>query len=495
MAEPTSSAGLSGNEAGPGERRLTPEQIEEIHKGREFLHYLFSIFRTAAYHSSNNQAMEEPSKAFVEILAWSFEHYGGSFKMEVGQGQMFLAMKRLRPTPRQQPAVDSLDKFFQRRGIGGLFFKAPLEPDQVRMLATTVAAFKRPLDAQDGVAALKGELSALGLLTLLEPVPPLLARVKSTEDLAKELGTQGRNAVTLAKGVAMVKAAAEDDSEIARAGARHVVRQMSDLELGERDLALGMSMMAASQDMGMRSLTVLLVVMSMAEALQMPRELRADLGQACLELVRWDKKGSEEGLGKERDVEGLQALAWLAEQKHWSVSALRQGISLAGRYLPPRGDQEGGVGASRLSEILRAASDYVDLTLPTPMRQAEYFLKGGPYAPHEALEKMRQQVGKRYSRVILAALVRGVGVLPVGTPVELADGLGAVVVERCEDPMLFIVQENLSGRTREASFKPGPGQIARVITGGDLLKVRSRFLLGSDHAAIDQIAKQLIEEG
>jgi hypothetical protein len=119
------------------------------------------------------------------------------------------------------------------------------------------------------------------------------------------------------------------------------------------------------------------------------------------------------------------------------------------------------------------------------------FLKGGPFAPHEAMRKMRQKVGERYGPEVMAALLDGIGMLPVGTPVEMSDGLSAVVIGRTEDPLKYRVVDTLSRRERAASLQPGPNQIARVVTGGDLLKVRSKFLLGNDYEKLQEISREL----
>lgn len=478
-------------------KRLTPEQIEEIRQGRIFLHHFFSLIRTAVYHAANNSALVEPSESFAKVLRWFLARAEGPIKLEVGQEQMFLSLKRVRPSKRQKAAILSLEKFFKRRGIGGLLFLRPMNPQQVRVAATSVAIFSKGLLDTDGVEGITELFKEKELHSFLLPVEPLGEQAKNHDEIVRSLGEQGQHAVHLAKGLAMVKAASVDDSEIARAGARHVVREMSDLDEEARYAVLGMSMVGATMDMGMRSLSVLLVAMAMADALKMPRGLRADLGQACLELVRWDDQLKEGWMAENRGLEGAQALRWLFEQKKWSISTLRQGLTLAGRYMPPQGDTRGketSLRSSRLAEILRAACDYVDLTMPSPMRGVEPFIRGGPYPPTEALRRMRKQVGVRYSKTVLASVVRGVGLLPLGTPVELADGNGAVVVGRTENPLIFVVQETLSGKEREAGFRPGAGQIVRVITGGDLLKVRSKFLLGEDHGKIEELAQAIIKD-
>ena len=92
---------------------------------------------------------------------------------------------------------------------------------------------------------------------------------------------------------------------------------------------------------------------------------------------------------------------------------------------------------------------------------------------------------------IIAAILDGIGLLPVGTPVEMSDGLSAVVVARSDDPLKYKVMDTLSRRQRDATLQPGPNQISRVVTGGDLLKVRSKFLLGNDYDKIREITKEL----
>ncbi len=471
-----------------GGRRLSAEQIEEIRQSRLLLHHFFSILRTAAYHSSNNVAMQEPSEKFAAILSHFLQKEQGPIKLEVGDGQMFINVNRVRPSERQRQAVDGLGKFFKRRGLGGLLFKRPLHPDRCREILSLVVAFKKPLLEENGMAALTQELAQEGFGEDVEPVAPVVARVQG--DIAKlenSLGEVGQLAMQLSRGVAMVKATVDDNSEVARAGTRHVVRQITDLDPEVRDAVVGLSMLGASDDMAMRSLTVLLVAVSIAEELEATRVVKADLGQACIELANWDRMVLGETSDVERPRKGVMALQWLAGIEQWSVSDMRQGLALAARYLPARM-------ASPVARILRVACDYVDLTTPSPLHGSDPFLNDAPMAPHEALAKMHKFIGQRYSAVVIRALVDGVGLLPVGTPVEMADGHSAIVVERTDDPVTFIVQDTLSKQRRQAGFRPGPNQILRVVTGGDLLKVRSNFLLGDDHTTLQKISERMVED-
>ena len=477
-----------------GKRRLSKEQIEEIRQGRILLHNFFSVLRTAVYHASNNAAMAEPSENFSQSLAEFSSRLGGAVKLEVGGGQMFAGLIRIRPNKRQRAAIESLETFFKRRGLGGIIFKRPVDANTVRLALQALVAFKKPLLAENGVEALQKELEEAGFGDLLQGTLPVQVRLKGDAEKAmKDLGEVGQLAVQLSRGVAMVKAIIEEDSEIARAGTRHVVREITDLEPEVRDAVVGLAMLGSSDDMAMRSLTVLLVAIAIAEELGASRAVKADLGQACIELSRYDKP-LEAGIDDDDDLRarvGAQSLDWLAQQDGWTLSTMRQGLCLASRYMPPG---KTGTSASPLADILRAGCDYVDLTTPSPLNDSELFLSGGPLPPHQAIQRMRQEVGKRYSATVIRALVKGVGLLPVGTPVEMADGHGAVVVERTDDPLTFVVQDTLSRRRREASFKPGPDQIVRVVTGGDLLKVRSHFLLGDDHEKIEKISESLLEE-
>ena len=478
-------------------RQLTEAQIEEIRQGRMLLHSFFSVLKTAAYHQAGNVALEEPSEQFSEILTWFLKREAGPLKLEIAEGQMFAGTSRVRPSKRQQPAVGALSKFFRRRGIGGLIIAKPMDGPTVSAVITVVVEFKKPVESKNGVDSLQEALNDAGFGNLVTPTPPVQVRLQGAMRKIKALGEVGQLAVQLSKGLAMVKASQDGSSDVAKAGTRHVVREVSDLEPAVRDKVVGLAMVAATDDMAMRSLTILLVSMSIADALKMPRALRADLGQACIELSNFDDEVRGGTHKVSRELQGALALRWLADQPGWNVSSLRQGLGIAGRFLKPRA-HEGRVTtprASRLSEVIRAACDYVDLTTPTPMKESDPFLYDSPLAPHEALRRMRQQVGERYGGEVIAGLLEGIGMLPVGTPVEMADGLSAVVVSRTDDPLKFMVQDTLSRREREATLRPGPNQISRVVTGGDLLKVRSKFMLGDDFEKIQDISKELHEAG
>lgn len=477
----------------PGGRQLTEAQIEEIRQGRMLLHSFFSVLKTAAYHQAGNVALEEPSEQFADILEWFIRKEGGPLKIEVAEGQMFAGSSRVRPSKRQQPAVEALSKFFRRRGIGGLVFQKALDASEIADVLAVVVEFKKSIGTKNGVDEMVATLTEVGYGSLVVPTPPVQVRLQGAMRKVKALGEVGQLAVQLSKGLAMVKASHDGNSDVAKAGTRHVVREVSDLDPDVRDKVVGLAMVASTDDMAMRSLTILLVAMSIADALDMPRHLRADLGQACIELSSFDDEVRAGKHKVSRELQGALALRWLADQPGWNLSSLRQGLSIAGRFMKPKAF-EGRVTSprgSRLAEVIRAASDYVDLTTPTPMKDSDPFLYDSPLAPHEALRRMRSKVGERYGGEVVAALLEGIGMLPVGTPVEMADGLSAVVIARTEDPLKYVVQDTLSRRERGATLRPGPNQISRVVTGGDLLKVRSKFMLGDDYEKIQDISKEL----
>ena len=144
-----------------------------------------------------------------------------------------------------------------------------------------------------------------------------------------------------------------------------------------------------------------------------------------------------------------------------------------------------------MAEVVRIACDYVDLITPTQMADTEPLLEGAPLAPHEALYRMRDYIGERYTAEVYAAMVRAVGLLPVGTAIETADRRSSIIIERTSDPLTFVARDMVTRREREAGFIRGPNQIVRVAVGADMLQQRSQTLLGEEYDKFQEMRQRV----
>lgn len=471
-------------EEGDDLHHLSPEQQREIQQGRMFLHHFFSVLRGALYHATNNVALDEPSKEFAKMLEWVTGYETGKVPFVLGGGQVFLGSMRIRPHSRQAKVVKDLAKFLDVRGIGGLMFIKPLDADQCRALAQILVAFSRPEGRGDAVAALTRVFEANKLGHLVEPMPPV--RAKTLEGTG-QLGFKtelGQIVQQFAKGygVLTVEGGQLSQTPAGRGVMKHVIRELAEAHGEMMDSMIGLAMVAACVDHAMRSLTVILVAMSVADQFGATKELLSEVGQVGAELAFWDREVLELARKYGRPMAGAAALDGLNRVRQWPLGTLRRQLGAAGRYLKPESaPPDGNPSATRVAEIIRIAADYVDLVTPTPMAGSEHLLAKSPIAPHEALLELREQTGGRFSMEVYCALVRGVGYLPVGTAVLTADGAGCIITRRTTDPFTFFAKDSRTLRDREAALLPGRNQIVRVVVGNELLEVRAKCLLGEDH--------------
>jgi hypothetical protein len=244
--------------------------------------------------------------------------------------------------------------------------------------------------------------------------------------------------------------------------------------------------------MAMRSLTSLLVTIAIADRFGASREIMLEMGHICVEQCRWDLGVVKQAKVYGPAMAGATAIGGINRHKSWSLDIIRRFITVAGRYSPPEsvGAPPGIPTATRVSEILRIATDWVDLTVPTPLKDSERLFEDTPIAPHEALFRMYDEVEARYSPDIFAALIQGVGLLPLGTAVETADGAGCIIYERTGDPLTYIAKDAITEKQREAAFVEGPNEIVTIVTGAELLQVRSRMLIGDDFDNLQMSAEE-----
>lgn len=474
---------------------LTPEQQQEVQQGRLFLHHFFSILRGALYHSSNNAALEEPSEHFAKQLEWVLAYEGERVTFVAGGGQIFLGSMRVRPHSRQQKVVEDLQKFLDRRGIGGLTFQAKMSVEQVRTLAQLLVKFTRPDPNQDAVALLSREFEQVKLSALVTPMPAVRAKISEGTGSLEFRTELGQIVQQFAKGYGVLSSGEIAQTPAGRGVIRNMARQLAELHGEQLDAMVGLSMLAAVSDYPMRSLTIVVVSLAIADQFGATKEILSELGQMGAELAWWDEGIPELAPRYGRAMAGAVAVDGLNRIKRWPLATLRRYLTLGSRYLPPEGQPspDGAPPSIRAAELMRAASDYVDLVTPTPLAKTEPLFQDAPMAPHEALLNMQDQIGARFSAEVFSGLVRGVGLLPVGTPVVTGDGAGSVIVRRTTDPFTFLARDAQTLREREVALMPGRNQIHHVVVGAELLDVRTRCILGDDHQTLLNYSREVRE--
>lgn len=473
--------------------KISDRKREQIRQSQVFLQQFFSIIRTGLYHDANNEALAEPSKNFAKVLNWFIKTENGPVTLATSQGLVFVGATRVRINARQANMVHDLEEFMDTRQISGFVFHQHMTPELVRRFATVIVRYRTQPQDENGVAGLTTQLQNEGLGSYITPQAPGKLREEVDDMSDIQLSSEGKSVEHFVKTCTVLSQMLTGESSAARQSLQRMVRNLSDFQGDVSDMIVGLSMISAGLDMSMRSMTILLVSIQIAEQFGASRETIAQLGDVVVELAVYDSKAVKDSARYGYAVAGTTALRSLLGRNDWALDTVRHHLALASRYLPAQESDDGQnlPTASALGQILRIASDYIDLTTPTPMQGSEALLEDSPLPPHEAILLMRDYVGARYTPAIYKGLIRGVGLLPVGTYVEIADGRSAVIVRRTTDPLTFIAQEVGTERQREAAFVRGPNQIERVAVGPELLDIRRNALLGGDMEAFGKMVERI----
>lgn len=256
------------------------------------------------------------------------------------------------------------------------------------------------------------------------------------------------------------------------------VSQIVDHLIADRDCVLGCTVEArGASDLAVHSLKMARLSVALGSELGLNRENCVRLGIAAL-LHDWGqlKVAPQTRLRRTRPTR-LEQLEW---QRHpgYSVDLIEQIkglptlVSLLSHQVHERLDGTGypnGRSGNRihfLARILHVAHDYVRLTSPLPWRPA--------HTPYVAMITILGQAdGRCDDPRVVRALVRTLGLYPVGSRVRLSDGtLVRVLRPNTVEPMRPIVEcletglvQDLSQESRSivmAEADPGTGQLTRL---------------------------------
>jgi hypothetical protein len=473
---------------GPG-GSAGPERLARLQQtGQSLVLGLYSLLRTAGIHDVNNRALDRPVAQVLEALEPFVQRAAARFAVVALEGQVYVDDLRVRLPAASYHLGEELEALFQARGVGGLTFEGMPAADQLRRFASTlqhhvVATGREPLD--DLRAALR--LADVGTLGVTRPVR---AQYEGEEHSGPALPSRASTTLAYAKAVTALSQLLSDPSgraQVRRRQMSRVVREIADCAAETLEYLVGLTEHPSDRsDHSRLAVDTCVVAIALARSMRLPRPFIADVGAAVLGSGPWASGGEDEPLPPD-----VVALRQLAEAPRWSASLLRRTLIAAQRSLPVR-DSSGQPDQHRLARLHRVARDYVALTHGfTPGS----FEERDALTPLEALSFLSQCPASVYDPLVVAHLVRVVGIYPVGTQLRLTDGRGGYVVGRTSEgePIVLLV----AGPNRFAERAPLStlgAVVAGIVTDSDPGQ-RAVAMLGADELAVVREAGAEIARG
>ena len=97
------------------------------------MHTWFQLFRTAQIHAIDNQALQRPIVAMVEMTN-DVVPREGHVSFQAKDKSIFVNGAKLRLSTDEYELAGAVFDFFEERGIGGFFIDKPMDAEAVRKL-------------------------------------------------------------------------------------------------------------------------------------------------------------------------------------------------------------------------------------------------------------------------------------------------------------------------------------------------------------------------
>ena len=116
---------------------LGGEEMAGQTPGQHVMHTWFQLFRTAQIHAIDNQALQRPMAAMVEMTN-NLVTKEGRVALQAKDKALFVNGNKLRLSTDEYELAREIFTFFEERGIGGFSIDAPMDTAGVRKLLTAL---------------------------------------------------------------------------------------------------------------------------------------------------------------------------------------------------------------------------------------------------------------------------------------------------------------------------------------------------------------------
>lgn len=453
--------------------------------GKQILINLFSLMKTGELHDLNNDAYQRPSEKLVEALETMFKIERQSVTVVVYEGVAQVNSHALWLDPSTQEVTQELEQWLARREAGGIIFPSRPNDDEIRRFFYHFARFRAPADQKNQFKALSEHLANDGIQRLkLAPQP---VRLEGVGQGVRGVATLWNYAKACAGLRLMLQKAPIDAKQ-----ARRVALELVDACSSEQDLMTAAPILGrAPHEVARRCVDVAILSAVFARAVGLSAVQCADVTQAALlhEVGSVYENPDPVEFSAAEATASLAVRQLLEAQKFTGELAQRVSVAIEHGLGPTRSGPPYLLAApppTFEAQLVMLAGAWLDLVRGREGREAS--------SPVEAGLSLMRSPPRPVDPALAQVFVAAVGLLPVGTVVELQNDDVAVVSDI----------EHLRGRSAFSAEVPavaGPRKIwvERMRTAkGEVVAERSaRICLGADTPDGDEwsVRRTLRREG
>jgi hypothetical protein len=395
-------------------------------EGHRLIFLLNGLLRSSRMYSTDNTALEAPSRDFATTLRGLLDLLGVVHVVCV-EDQVYLNDVRLRARQSEQAVVDNLVAELGRHDVGGLSFHQALDAAAVKAFAVALGG---PTDGAHPRADLAAKLAPIG-------------DVELSGKWRFRLGGEAEPAKRLDYGEAIRRTGAVITEAVANLAAdrlpnplpvRRAVMELADSLGANPALGAAAPLRRSTLRPGERHLvSVANLSILLGRALGLAAAALSDLGVAAmLHDVGYAR-------GADRASHPLAGARALARQRGFHEAKVRRLLAVLDHHLPFASQ---GAAASEMpslfARILRVVEDYDLLVAPSP--------GGRSLPPPMALAVLWAGRGREYDPILVVLFAQALGRFPAGSLLELSDGRWGMSVsggrdrERFARPVVCVVR-------------------------------------------------------
>ncbi|MEZ4463372.1 MAG: hypothetical protein R3F60_01080 [bacterium] len=424
------------------------DRFEEL--SRQLVNNFFVLLRSATMHDLGNEAMRRPVAAMIST-ARALLAYGDQVVLALKDGNFFVNRRLVKLDFGSFQNARYLIRIFGFLDVNRLVFSS--EPDH-----DTIMLF---LQAFLEVLAEKGESP----ITQYPLGSIKVRKVEETEDATHQRDDDPRRQIlaTYASGLLMLRQFVNDlrrGRSPRHAKVKRLCLELVDVEPRHHGLLLSLLHLEGYKgNLFCHMLNTAVLAIVFGRRLGLNRSQLVDLGMAAFHHdLGWALVGTLEGTGLPAADEGddaqltMDGINDVRDQADVDMEALRVKVARAlirlggfnelviNRLIvayecqipedsPAEGLYHGEIGASFMTQVVRMASTYDELTTPKATRHA--------LLPDQAMRRILDDGGRTFDDFLARLFAGCIGVYPVGTLVELDSTEIALVVDLPRNPVHF----------------------------------------------------------
>jgi HD-GYP domain-containing protein (c-di-GMP phosphodiesterase class II) len=403
--------------------------------GFQLITQLNTLIKTSKIHGRTNAALDKPVDTMLTLIQTLTHEKPVTIRLQ--NDFLFLGESHLKVSAQQMLVISSVIDTMNQWKIGGLTFSSATSSKDLREFAALFAGLD---PATKSIVDFRQELSALAVTSIQLEDPRMFAVSDDTTETNPKLRQKARSKAAYEKAsdaAGRLTQATRDGGTLSFKQAKRAIQNIVDLMKADEPAMLGFTTLRCHDQYTQKhSVNVALLSIALANRAGYPKVELADLGLAALFHDMGKAAIPLEVLNKPGEFTEDE---WAAMRSHptegvLSLAQLRGIVNLPSRMAAASFEHHMNLDYSgypklktpwKLSltgRILMIADCYDAMTSSRVYRRE-------PMAPAKVLNMMFQKSGKSFDPTLLKLFVTCVGIVPIGSIVELTSDEFAVVLK------------------------------------------------------------------